>query len=267
MLIRRIISSLILISIIGFAVSINWLSALVIGIFALGALYEFFTMIEKKGIEIFKYFGMAVGAVVLVSTSLHFELTKGWELLLISFVLVVLILIHFKRGENSGVIVGISVTMFGIFYVIWFTTFLIKLRYLPGGAGLLASVLLITKAGDIGAYLLGHRFGKRRPFSRISPTKSLEGLLGGILFAVLTSLSCKSLMGGLNFSYLHLFILGIFLGIMGELGDLSESLMKRDCQVKDSGTIFPGLGGFLDCIDSVLFTAPAFYFWVLHFGV
>ena len=70
-----------------------------------------------------------------------------------------------------------------------------------------------------------------------------------------------------NFSYLHLLILGLSLGILGQLGDLSESLMKRDCEVKDSGKIFPGLGGALDCIDSLLFTAPVFYFWVLHFGM
>jgi len=66
----------------------------------------------------------------------------------------------------------------------------------------------------------------------------------------------------LNFSYLHLVFIGIFLGILGQLGDLSESLMKRDCQVKDSGNIIPGMGGVLDLIDSLLFTAPAFYFYM-----
>ena len=143
-------------------------------------------------------------------------------------------------------------------------TFFIKIRYLDNGLVFLATVLLITKAGDIGAYLLGSRFGRRLLISRISPKKTKEGFLGGLLFSVLVALACKAFMPAI-FSSLHLLILGFFLGFLGQLGDLSESLMKRDCGIKDSGNIFPGLGGALDCIDSLLFTGPVFYFWILHF--
>jgi len=136
---------------------------------------------------------------------------------------------------------------------------MIKIRYLPHGLGLFAMVIIITKLGDIGAYLVGMRFGKTPLFPRISPKKSIEGAIGGLLFSVLGALSCKGLTG---LAYVHLVFIGVFLGILGQLGDLSESLMKRDCQIKDSSNLVPGIGGVLDLVDSLLFTAPAFYFYM-----
>ena len=265
MITRRIITALLLILFVGIAIAVEWLTSPAVGFFAILALYEFFTMVEKKGIVIFKYFGLGMGVMILLSLSLRFEVTSGWELLFITLALLFLILIQLKRRESSGVIIGLSTTIFGILYIPWFMGFLIKIRYLDYGAGMLASVIWITKFGDIGAYLVGSRFGRHTLISRISPNKTWEGLLGGILFSLLAALGAKSLMPA-SYSYYHLLVLGLFVGILGQLGDLSESLMKRDCAVKDSGDIFPGLGGALDCIDSLLFTAPVFYFWVLHFG-
>jgi phosphatidate cytidylyltransferase len=164
---------------------------------------------------------------------------------------------QFRRRDNSGVIVAISTTIFGILYVSWFLSFFIKIRYLAGGIGLVLTVILITKLGDIGAYFIGSRFGKIPLIPRISPKKSVEGAVAGMIFSLLGALVSKPF---LNLSYLQLIFLGLFLGILGQLGDLSESLMKRDCQVKDSGHLLPGMGGILDFIDSLLFTAPAFYF-------
>jgi len=259
MLIKRIISSIILISIIVPIIFIGRLCGLVITVFIIAALYEFFTMLEKKGISIYKYFGIGMGAIIPFSIVFRFELTKNWELLFVVLALLFLILMQFRRRQNSGVIIGISTTIFGILYVSWFLSFLIKIRYLTDGVGLLATVLLITKLGDIGAYLIGSRFGKRPLIPRISPKKSMEGAIGGLTFSVLGALASKAF---LNLSYLHLMVIGIFLGILGQLGDLSESLMKRDCEIKDSSNIIPGMGGVLDLIDSLLFTAPAFYFYM-----
>jgi len=93
----------------------------------------------------------------------------------------------------------------------------------------------------------------------VSPKKSIEGAAGGLIFSVLGAFTSKPFF---NLPYLQLMFIGIFLGILGQLGDLSESLIKRDCQVKDSGNLIPGMGGVLDLIDSLLFTAPAFYFYI-----
>jgi phosphatidate cytidylyltransferase len=130
---------------------------------------------------------------------------------------------------------------------------------LPSGIGLLAAILLMTKLGDIGAYLIGVRFGKTLLIPRISPKKSVQGAIGGLIFTILGALMSKPF---LHLGYLPVMLMGLSLGVLGQLGDLSESLMKRDCNIKDSGNIFPGMGGFLDVMDSLLFTAPVFYFYM-----
>ena len=259
MLRRRIITSAILITISVVAIFFELPSALILTGLIVGSLYEFFTILQNKGISIYKYFGTAMGAVIPLSITFRFELTRGWELLFMVLAFLFLILMQFKRRSNTGAIADISTTIFGILYISWFLSFLIKIRYMPGGIGLLAAVLLITKSGDIGAYLVGMRFGKTPFMSRISPKKSAEGAIGGLIFSVLAALVSKPF---LNLSYVHLVLIGIGLGILAQLGDLSESLIKRDCRVKDSGRVLPGLGGFLDVMDSLLFSAPSFYFYM-----
>ncbi|MFH0855308.1 MAG: phosphatidate cytidylyltransferase [Candidatus Omnitrophota bacterium] len=257
---KRVATSILLISMIAGVIFVDWLCGLVVTLFIIGGLYEFFSMLDKKGISAYKYFGIGLGMVIPLSIMFRFELTKGWEFLFIVLALLFLILMQFKRRKNSGAIVDISTTIFGIIYVSWFFSFLIKIRYLEGGLGLLAVVvLLITKSGDIGAYLVGSRFGKNLLFARVSPNKTVEGAIGGLIFNILVALFCKPFLG---FSYFHIIFLAVCMGLLGQLGDLSESLIKRDCEVKDSGKIFPGMGGVLDEIDSLLFVAPAFYFYM-----
>lgn len=259
MLARRILTAIPLIVVIIAAIFLEWFFYLMMVIFTALGLYEFFTMLEFKGIKVYKYFGIAMGILIPLSIMLKFEPTKKWELAFIILTLLFLIVMQFKRRQNSGVIVDISTTIFGIIYVSWFFSFLIKIRSLEGGIGYFTSLLIITKLGDVGSYLIGSRFGRIPLIPRISPNKSIEGAIGGLLFSLLGAFASRPL---LNFSYTHLIALGIFLGFLGQLGDLSESLIKRDCKVKDSGNLLPGMGGVLDVIDSLLFTAPAFYFYL-----
>lgn len=259
MLIRRIISSSLLILIIIGVISVDWLCGLAVTLFIVAGLYEFFRMLENKVTATYKYFGIGLGALIPLSIMLRFELTRDWEFLFIILALLFLVIMQLKRRQHSGAIISISTTIFGIIYVSWSFSFLIKIRYLDGGLGLLASLLLITKTCDIGAYLIGSRFGKHSLVPNISPHKTVEGALGGIIFSLLSALAYKPF---LKLDYLQLIILGIGISILAQLGDLSESLIKRDCQVKDSGRIFPGMGGVLDQIDSLIFTAPVFYFYI-----
>ncbi|MBN1913289.1 MAG: phosphatidate cytidylyltransferase [Candidatus Omnitrophica bacterium] len=259
MLIKRIISSVLIILFTALAISIDWLCGLTVTALIIAGLYEFFTMLEKRGISIYKYFGIGLGAVIPLSLVYRFELTRNWEFLFVVMGILFLILMQFRRRQNTGVIVGISTTIFGILYISWFLSFLIRIRYLPQGALFITALLLMTKLGDIGAYLIGSRFGKTPFMPRISPKKTIEGAIGGLLFSVLGALASRPFLG---FSYINILLVGFSLGILGQLGDLSESLMKRDCQIKDSGGAFPGLGGVLDIMDSLIFTAPVFYFYI-----
>jgi phosphatidate cytidylyltransferase len=263
MLAKRTFSAILMIALTVATVFIQWLFGLVVLALIIGGLYEFFTLIEKKGIPIYKYFGIATGIVIPASIFFKFELTKNWELLFIVVLLTAIFLLQFTRRENSHATVGIATTLFGVLYVSWLFSFLIKVRFLPSGVALLAFILLVTKLGDIGAYLVGSRWGTHALIARISPKKSVEGAAGGLIFSILAAVASKAFLPEWScFSYLNLVITGAFFGILAQLGDLSESLIKRDCQVKDSGNFLPGLGGVLDTIDSILFTAPAFYFYM-----
>jgi phosphatidate cytidylyltransferase len=241
----------------------EWWYVCVVVVLTILGLYEFFGLIEKKGITMYKYFGTVIGAIMPISIYFRFELTKGWELLFLSLALVTLFVLQFSRRESTNAVLGISTTMFGICYIAWFFSFMVKIRILPYGAALAGCLLLITKGADIGAFLVGVKWGRHSLIPRISPKKTIEGTLGGIAFGVFGALASKSFLPNLPiFSWFHMVLLGVGLSLLGLLGDLSESLIKRDCSAKDSSGIFPGMGGVLDVIDSLLFTAPAFYFYM-----
>lgn len=260
-LLKRIVSSVALVALCYLAIVVPQLFFIVILAVTVLGLYEFFTMLEKKGISIFKYVGIGMGAMIPLSIMFRFEPTRKWELFFIVAALLILMMMQFQRRQNSGVIVGISTTIFGILYVSWFFSFLIKIRQLDNGMGMVIALLAITKGGDIGAYLVGMRYGKTPFIPRISPKKTVEGAVGGLLFSIAGAWICKPFFAE-TYSFLHLAALGAVIGALAQLGDLSESLMKRDCGIKDSAAVIPGIGGVLDLIDSLLFTAPVFYFYI-----
>ena len=266
MSIKRLVSSTIMMCLCALAVLNEWAFIITVMGLTVGGLYEFFYMIKKKGIPIYSYTGIFIGILIPASIYTRFELTRNWELLFIVLAFLLILFLQFARQDNSNAIVGISTTLFGVLYVSWFLSFLIKIRFLlPGieGVKLLAFILLVTKAGDIGALLIGSWKGKHPLLPRVSPNKTIEGFLGGFVFSIITALCLKSFLPDVpQFSYLHVALMGAFFCGLGQIGDLSESLMKRDCNVKDSGRLFPGLGGVLDIIDSVLFATPAFYLYM-----
>jgi phosphatidate cytidylyltransferase len=258
-ILKRIASSVILIILVSLAINSAYLSAGFICILIVLGLYEFFLMVEKKGIEVYRYFGLFIGTVIPLSIIFKFKLNTTWQLFLIVLTIIFLIIMQLRRRQSKGALNGISITIFGILYISWFLSFLIRIRYMPDGKNFLIFLILVTKIGDIGAYFVGSRFGKKALLPAVSPNKTIEGSLGGLLFSMVASLMGKLF---LPWSSLHLLFLGIFLGILAQLGDLSESLIKRDADVKDSGNILPGIGGILDLMDSFLFSAPVFYFYI-----
>lgn len=247
-----------------------WVFALVTIVFIGLGLNEFFGLVELKGIRTERWIGLGVGLLIPLSIYWGFEPTKGWELFFMALAFLTLFVLQLRRRDSSQTIVGISTALFGIFYVSWLFSFLIKLRFLrgpslPGGEWLVALLLLTTKAGDIGAYAVGSLLGRHRLISRVSPSKTWEGTIGGLAFSVTAALALQPIFSGIPVR--HLLILGLLLGVAGQLGDLSESLIKRDCQVKDSGALLPGMGGILDVLDSLLFTSPICYFYIRKFLV
>ena len=133
----------------------------------------------------------------------------------------------------------------------------------PEGSKLVFFLLLVVWLGDSGAYYVGKSFGKHKLSPRISPKKTVEGLAGGIAASVITAVVIHFTFFR-TFPLLHAIIAGVILSLAGVVGDLAESMWKRSAAVKDSGTLLPGHGGFLDRFDSIFFTAPILYsYWTL----
>lgn len=262
---KRFLSSIVMIALTAAGIVYEWAFVILVLALTIGGLYEFFHMIKRKGIPIYSYFGIFIGIAIPLSIYSRFELTRNWEFLFIVLAFLTVLLFQFARKDNANAIVGISTTMFGVFYVSWLLSFLIRVRFLlPGVAGikLLAFILIVTKAGDIGALLAGSLYGKHPLLPRVSPNKSVEGCAGSLTFSILAAVACYSFLPQGLMPLWQVALMGAFFGGMGQLGDLSESLIKRDCNVKDSGKFLPGLGGVLDVIDSLLFSVPVFYLYM-----
>ncbi|MFH1767991.1 MAG: phosphatidate cytidylyltransferase [Candidatus Omnitrophota bacterium] len=257
---KRTVTSTILISIAFLGIIFYPLCGIIVTFLTVVALYEFFYMVEKKGVQLFKFFGVIVGIFIPLSIYYKFNLAEGWQFFFVLIGLFILFLLELTKKETHQPVLSISATIFGILYISWCFSFLIRIRQLPSGTWLIAFLLLVTKASDIGAYLWGKRFGRIYLAKKISPKKSLEGAIGGFLTSFAIGLLFSFFIRDLFF-WEKLFLITI-MPIIAQLGDLFESLIKRDCQVKDSGKLLPGMGGALDVIDSIIFTAPTFYLYL-----
>ena len=264
---RAVVSIVLMTTVIGIIYFLpEWAFCLVIAALIGIGQKEFFAMVENRGIFVYKYFGVAAGILVpiVIFLGLGVPELKNLEPLLIVAASLFAFTMQFTRKDTAkDHLVSMALTLFSLLYICWFFSFTLKLKLLPGGADLVVFLVVVTKSADIGAYLTGNFLGRTELIPRISPKKTKEGTIGGILFSVLVAI----ILGGYltEFQTFHLAILGVLLATLGQVGDLAESLIKRDCGVKDSGTYFPGIGGVLDLIDSLLFTAPVFFFYVKTF--
>ncbi|MBI4727630.1 phosphatidate cytidylyltransferase [candidate division TA06 bacterium] len=233
-----------------------WLWALVLLISLLGLL-EYYGLASVKGYAPLKWWGLLGGILLLLSFSLVSDLmaglTVGWLLLLLGWTAIK------ARIENS--LAGLAATIFGIIYVPGLLGHMILLRNYGQAPGfkLLTLAMALVWAGDTGAYFTGLIWGKRPLAPKISPQKSIEGLLGGALFTVTASV-LLSLYWVKELGLWQALIIGLGVAFFGTLGDLFESLFKRDAGVKDSGNLLPGHGGVLDRFDSMMFALP-FVYW------
>jgi len=191
--------------------------------------------------------------------------------------LVLLSLIFELIREERAPFVNVGVTILGLGYVVWLLLHFIWLRGMGSGAAhgirvgpwesergawLVMFVLLATWAVDTGAYFIGKFYGKKKLAPRLSPGKTVEGSIGGFVCAVVIGAVTAAI---IRMPQPHGLILGALIGIVGQIGDLAESALKREVGIKDFGSIVPGHGGILDRIDSLLFTGPVVFWYVAIF--
>ena len=245
---------------------------------ALAALYEYFHMVKELGTAAFTLTGMLCGAIYMIGSFLYQRAhgpDHSYDLemaVLVGFLFVVFSRQMFRASADRDSLEAIAYTVFGLLYIPWLFNFLTKIIYLTPptangettGQFYLIYLMVVTKFSDMGAYVFGSLFG-RHPFApHISPKKTWEGFFGALVLSSLGSYWLYALIPGRlsAFRLDDVIVLGLLLGVGAIVGDLAESIIKRSTHAKDSSAILPGIGGTLDLIDSLLFTAPLMYFYL-----
>ncbi len=230
--------------------------AFVLGI-GIIAFIEFAKFAENKNISPQVPLGLLFVAAVILNQ--YFRLIDYYFLIIAALLLFTLAELFRNKGSA---IENLGATLLGVFYVGIFSSSILAIRefysgedYLNGGY-LIISVLASIWICDSAAFFGGTKFGKHKLFPRVSPKKSWEGALFGLVFAVAAMIAAKLIVLGF-LSYKDTIVIGLLVGIIGQTGDLVESLFKRDANVKDSSAIIPGHGGIFDRFDSLLYVSPA----------
>ena len=268
-----------------FASRWSWAYLGLIGLLVLIGTIEYFRMLRGAGVKCFPRFGIIMALAycgILHGFFLSGHSAPYWLDSLAIFIAILgsftLQLKYQVRGVESLLAVAANVT--GFAYIVILFNFTARVIFLfptesanPGTIGIHGSFLLlwliaVTKFTDMGAYITGSIFGRHKMISHVSPGKTWEGFVGAVIFAQLAAF-------GLYFAFpqeysfftskIHIAILGLILCLLAVIGDLAESVIKRALDAKDSGRMLPGIGGSLDLIDSICFTAPALYFYMKWF--
>ncbi|HUX46760.1 MAG TPA: phosphatidate cytidylyltransferase [Desulfosporosinus sp.] len=231
-------------------------TAFLVAVLTLLALQEFMQIGKQMGMNVWSKLTTLVTVVWLISL-----LIGGAELMLT--VLVFWLLIGLGRLALTYPRTSLSEASFNLLAVLYsvvLLSHLYLLRQLPNGIEWTFLTIFLVWATDTGAYLIGRQFGRHLLAPQVSPKKTVEGSLGGLLFSVTVALMFWRLVGGAT--WIMYIIVGVIIGISAQIGDLFESALKRSAGVKDSGKLIPGHGGILDRFDSLIFALPLVYYGV-----
>jgi len=234
---------------------------ILVALLAIPAQFELGNLIKQTGAHLFK--SITIPASILIATfpfwinQVGFFQLEIFLLLAISipaFSFLALFIVQALKFGTEGTIGNVSASFFSIIYLGFLCSFILGIRIAWGPWALLTFIFTV-KGSDIGAYTLGRLFGKHKMCPTISPGKTWEGLAGAALFGMLVSFGFSYFSGIMTPLWAVGF--GAVFGVLGQMGDLVESMIKRDAASKDSSASIPGFGGILDVIDSPLATAPA----------
>jgi phosphatidate cytidylyltransferase len=244
--------------------------------------YEVYKMMEEKNILVNKTLGILLSALIPLSiylgnypsknifqglTGSDMDLSYGTMIIVIGIFILYFIRIRQNKVQGSASYVGY--TLLGVIYVGFMFSHIVPIKYMRSGSQWLMTIQILVWISDTFAYLVGMKLGRKfflRGLCEISPKKSIEGSLGSITFTILAMLLIKGLLfKDLNISGIHLIIVPILVSILGQIGDLAESVFKREFGVKDSGKILGGHGGILDRYDSLIWVFPIMYYYIKFF--
>ncbi|MCK5564457.1 MAG: phosphatidate cytidylyltransferase [Planctomycetes bacterium] len=232
---------------------------------AIPAQIELAGLIENTGAKIFKTLTIPASMILVLGwysrqffgNPLEFHLYH--TISCTAAIILILFVLQALKFANEGTIANCSANLFACFYLGFLSGFVVGIR-VDFGVWPLFMFIFTVKCSDIGAYTLGKLFGKHKMSPNISPSKTWEGLGGAVLFAVIAAVLFARFCGIMPI--VSAVVFGAIFGVCGQLGDLAESMIKRDAQQKDSSSSVPGFGGILDIIDSPIATAPIAYLFL-----
>jgi phosphatidate cytidylyltransferase len=263
MLYKRVISGLLFLPIfylVAWELPPVYFMALVLAAAVVGQ-YEFYRIAQAQGSHPLRLPGIAVGALMVLEFYHPLVPALGTFLPVAASAFVIMIARLFSARPVNGAIEDVASTFLGVFYVAMLFAYQVAVRTGEDGKQWLVFLYFIIWASDIGAYSIGIPFGKHRLYAKVSPKKSIEGLLGALVASAAMALLCRAwFMPAIGAG--EAIAVALMLAIVGTVGDLVESLFKRSAGVKDSGTLIPGHGGILDRMDSMLFAAPVLYYYL-----
>ncbi len=247
-----------------------WFS-LLIAAAALAGTFEFYHMANFDRREPLLYLGLLWTLALVISP--HYANPDLLPIVITATVVASLICLLLRRSREKA-FRDWAWTIVGALYVGWMLSYWLNLRGLEDGRNWVYLAMLTTFANDTGAYFIGRAMGKHKLAPAISPAKTREGALGGLVSAVLAAIVIAMVLELISvkvgapfvFRYWQIMLLGFLVGLFAQLGDLIESLLKRNMGVKESGNLLPGHGGILDRFDSLIFVGAVIYYyavWVL----
>ena len=276
---QRVLSAVLLLPLIIVLVWWNiWSVAATVMVATLVALIELYAAFRQGGYQPRVAVGLACALAIILALALQSTIALDLILPVLTLTIIVSLIAELAYESQPGSLPSWGLTLVGAFYVAWLLGHFILLRSLgtplhdsifkplgmQPGVAWIYYVCAVTWLQDTGAYFVGRQFGRHKLAPILSPKKTWEGAVGGMIGAILTGVGCVLLLG-LPITLLQGALLGVVGGVVGPLGDLSESLIKRQVGLKDAGNLIPGHGGLLDRLDSLLFTAPALYYLIVLF--
>jgi len=239
----------------------------IVAVAILAAVHELFFIAERAGAPPFRIVGYVASAAMLVMTAIASP--EANVAVFVATTIVLMLMTLTRVGEKTRILVSAGATLLAILYVAFLGSYLVAVRSIaaPGmGAKLLTLLLAIVMVGDSAAYYTGRSLGRHKLAPRVSPGKTVEGSIGGLVGSVAAAIASRYIYFP-ELPIVDASVLGVVVGVVGQIGDLVESLLKRGSNVKDAASILPGHGGFLDRLDSILLNAPIiYYYYALVFG-
>jgi phosphatidate cytidylyltransferase len=224
-------------------------------------LREYYNLVLPHSRWIERAVGIGLGVILTILIS--FGNTKEISPFLVIVLLILSVLFMATSKDLSSTISNIGMALFGILFIGYLLAYVSLIRNMTNGKLWVLFLIVTIWAGDISALLSGSFLGRHKLYPKISPNKTFEGLGGAIVGSIIVALAF-SLLFIPHLEKGSCVLLAIGLGIFGQLGDFTESMLKRSAQVKDSGTLIPGHGGMLDRLDSFLFSAPFLHYSLLY---